>query len=106
MKARFRIHEIVQKGGVEIHRIPSGRVLWASLFRMLVLTSPDMTCAALFSLRRHARVLAVTNRYHFDASIRITISHPSCNDLQHRVLTQKEPSPHVECFPNVRALPY
>lgn len=72
---------------------------------MFVLTSPDMTYEEIFSSRRHPRSLAVTNRYNLDTCIRFTISHVSRKGLRHRELTQKEPFPLAECFPNGRVLP-
>ena len=71
---------------------------------MFVLTSPDMTYGEIFSSRRHPGVLTMTNRYNLDTRIRILISHVSHKILRHRELTQKEPFPHAEYFPNGRAL--
>lgn len=84
MKAVLEYTKLIE-GGFHVHHVPSGRVLWASLFRMFVLTSPDMTCMyqRCSACDRHDRGLATTNRYHFDTSIRSTISHPSRKFLLH-----------------------
>lgn len=55
-----------------LHHTPSGSALWASFFRMFVLTSPDMTYEEFQFKITFVAPLCITNRndFHADKEIR------------------------------------